>query len=44
MRDKEKMVHYDYCVEEDFRTGEEVNDFIIRTRAWANANLNRAVD
>ena len=28
MRAKEKMVHYDYCGEEDFRTDEEVNDFV----------------
>ena len=25
LRDKEKMVHYDYCGKDDFRTEEEVN-------------------
>lgn len=44
MRDKAKMVHYDYCGEEDFRTDEEVRDFIRRTRAWVTANHRRGVD
>lgn len=39
MRDKKMMVHYDYCVEEDFRTDEEVNDFIIKTRTRVNTAL-----
>jgi len=33
MREKKKMVHYDYCGPEAFRTDEEVNDFIRRSRA-----------
>jgi len=37
LRDKEKMVHYDYCGEESFRTDEEVKDFIRRNRNWALA-------
>jgi len=37
MRDTEKMVHYDYCGEEDFRTDEEVNDFVKKTRTWVMA-------
>lgn len=28
MRNKERMVHYDYCEVDDFRTDEEVKDFI----------------
>lgn len=44
MREKGKMVHHDYCGEEDFRTDEEVNDFIRRTRAWVTANHRRGVD
>jgi hypothetical protein len=44
MRDKEKMVHHDYCGPDDFRTEEEVKDFIRRTRAWVSANHRRGVD
>lgn len=44
LRDKEKMVHYDYCGAEDFRTDEEVNDFIRRARIWTTANHRRGVD
>ncbi len=33
MRDKERMVHRDYCGPEAFRTDEEVNDFIKKSRA-----------
>jgi nitroreductase len=44
MRDREKMVHYDRCGEADFRTDEEVNDFILRTRAWVNATRERGAD
>jgi nitroreductase len=33
MREKEKMVHYDHCGPESFRTDDEVNDFIKRSRA-----------
>jgi len=35
LRDKKEIVHYDYCGEDDFRTEEEVKDFIRRTRNWA---------
>lgn len=41
MRDKEKMVHYDFCGKEDFRTDEEVNDFTRRTRVWTIATIRR---
>ena len=44
MRDKERMVHYDYCGEDDFRTDAEVNDFIKRTRAWVTAGHRRGAD
>jgi len=44
MRAREKMVHYDYCGKEDFRTDEEVNDFIRRTRTWVVATMIRRPD
>jgi len=44
MRDKEKMVHHDYCGQDDFRTDAEVNDFIRRARIWTTANHRRGVD
>jgi nitroreductase len=44
MRPIDKMVHRDYFGEEDFRTDEEVRDFIKRTRAWVFANHRRGVD
>jgi nitroreductase len=34
MRNVKRMVHYDDCGLEDFRTDEEVKDFIIRARNW----------
>ena len=33
MRDKEKMVHRDYCGPDSFRTDEKVDDFIKKSRA-----------
>jgi hypothetical protein len=44
MRAKDKMVHYDYCGEGDFRTDAEVYDFARRTRAWVIASHRRAAD
>jgi len=44
MRPLDKMVHRDYFGEEDFRTDEEVRDFIKRTRAWVFANHRRGAD
>jgi len=44
MRPIGKMVHHDYFGEKDFRTEEEVRDFIRRTRAWVFANHRRGVD
>ena len=34
LRDPAKMVHYDNCGIEDFRTDEEVRDFVRRARNW----------
>jgi len=34
MRDRESMVHYDDCGPEDFRTDEEIRDFVKRARNW----------
>jgi nitroreductase len=34
MRKQEKMVHYDDCGPEDFRSDEEVKDFVVRARNW----------
>jgi nitroreductase len=44
MRSKDEMIHYDYCGNEDFRTDEEVNDFIKRTTYWTRATLERPAD
>jgi len=44
MRDKEKMIHYDYCGREDFRTDEEVKDFAVRTRTWVISTSLRSAD
>jgi len=44
LRPKEKMVHYGYCGKDDFRTEEEVNDFIRRTRTWTIATMQRGPD
>ena len=35
LRDRQEMVHYDYCGEESFRKDEEVTDFISRARSTA---------
>jgi len=44
MRDKEKMVHYDYCGKKDFRTDEEVRGFVRKTRTWVIAAMARKAD
>ena len=41
MRDKQKMIHYDFCGKDDFRTDEEVRDFIKKNRAWITATLHK---
>ena len=32
VRDRNEMVHYDYCGEDTFRTNEAVRDFILKNR------------
>jgi len=44
MRDKEKMVHYDYCGVEQFRTDEEVRGYIKKARRWNIASHSRQAD
>lgn len=44
LKDKAKMIHYDQCGISDFRTDEEVRDFIRRARTWNIAAENRKVD
>jgi nitroreductase len=44
LRNKEKMVHHGRCAREDFRTNEEVNDFIRRNRAWVIATHRQQAD
>ena len=44
MRPVDKMIHRDYFGKEDFRTDEEIRDFIKRTRAWVFANHQRGAD
>lgn len=34
MRSPHNMVHYDECHPEEFRSDEEVQDFVVRTRNW----------
>jgi nitroreductase len=44
LRDKDKMVHYDDCGPEGFRTEEEVRDFIRQARTWTMASHSRKPD
>lgn len=44
LRDKEKMVHYDNCGINDFRTDKEIRDFIKKSRTWNIATENRKVN
>jgi nitroreductase len=44
LRDKKNVVHRDRCGIDDFRTDEEVNDFIRRARIWTTANHRRGID
>jgi nitroreductase len=44
LREKDKMVHYDYCGPEAFRTAEQVQDFIRKARTWTIASHNRKPD
>lgn len=44
MKPKEKMIHFDYCLAEDFRTEDEVTDFIRRATYWTRATIERKAD
>ena len=44
MRSTEKMVHYDRCREDEFRSGEEIQDYIRRARTWTIASHKRGPD
>ncbi len=44
LRDKSKMVHFDDCGSDSFRTDEEVKDFIRRSRTWTIAAHHRKSD
>ena len=44
MRDPKKMVHYDDCGIDDFRTDEEVRDFVKRARSWTIGTHRRKAD
>ncbi len=44
LRETAKMVHYDRSRPEDFRTDEEVRDFIRKARTWTIASHNRQAD
>ena len=44
MRDPEKMIHFDECLPDEFRSDEEVRDFIVRTRNWNIGTHRRKAD
>jgi nitroreductase len=44
MRETTKMVHFGRCSREDFRTDDEVNDYIRKTRTWVTATHRRLAD
>jgi len=44
MRNMDKMVHYDYCGPDDFRTDEEVDDYIRRTWNWVAGAYEKPAD
>jgi nitroreductase len=44
LRAKDKMVHFNYCGPEDFRTDEEVRDYIRKARTWTMASHARKPD
>jgi hypothetical protein len=44
LRDTERMVHYDNCDKDDFRSDEKVRDFVKRARNWTIGALRRASD
>lgn len=44
LRDKDKMVHFDYCGPQAFRTDEEVREYIRKSRTWTIASHKRKPD
>jgi len=44
MRDTEDMIHYDDCGREDFRSDDEVKDFVKRARNWNIGSHSRKAD
>jgi len=44
MRETTKMVHFGRCSKEDFRTNDEVNDYIRKARTWVTATHRRLAD
>ena len=44
MRSTEKMVHYDRCSADEFRTDEEIQDYIRRARTWNISTHGRGPD
>jgi nitroreductase len=44
LRDKAKMVHFDYCGPETFRTDAEVREYIHKARTWTIASHKRKAD
>jgi nitroreductase len=44
LRDKENMLHFDYCGKQAFRTDDEVRDFIRSARTWTMASHARKAD
>lgn len=44
MRDKDSLVHFDYCGPEAFRTDEEVRDYIRKSSTWTIAAHRRKPD
>jgi nitroreductase len=44
LRDRKKMVHYDFCGKDEFRTDQEVADFARKTWIWTTATHRRGVN
>jgi nitroreductase len=44
LREKASIVHYDDCGEADFRTDQQVRDFIVKARTWTMASHSRQAE
>ncbi len=44
MRETTKIIHFGRCNRDDFRTDDEVNDYIRKTRTWVTATHRRLAD